>query len=247
MVRGLQVTISGTELSERIADRIRTHETNAIALDERISRRAGDLRFDIRASDGLETFGELQGAHELHRNRVAQLTLLRDGLTRGDIYVLTLADLQAADLVSNASSDDGNRHEPCVFETCRIASVDGVKLTISGHRLHQMLEERMQHHHDRAEWWRREAARTPEEQTEEAPLLPTHMCEAEAGRHVWHAEVLEFIRDHIETGEMYRLGKSDLEFGELLPEKPGWMEQEEHEERTAVGFHLGRMAKRFAV
>jgi hypothetical protein len=183
MVRGLQVTISGTDLSERIADRIRTHETKASAVEERISRRAGDLPFDIRASDGLETFGELQAAHELHRNRVAQLTLLRGGLTGGDIYVLTLADLQAADLLSNASSDDGNRHEPGVVEHCRIGTVDGLRLTISGDRLHRMLEERMQVHRQRAESWRREAERTPEEQTEEAPLLPTHMCEAEAGRH----------------------------------------------------------------
>lgn len=247
MVRGLQVTMSGSELSERIAERIRTHETKVTAVEARISRRAGDLPFDIRANDGLETLGELQAAVELQRNRIAQLTLLRDGLTGGDIYALTLADLQAADLLSNTSSDDGNRDEPGEVQHCRIAPVDGLKLTISGDHLHRMLEDGMHDHRKHAEWWQREAARTPEEQTEEAPLLPVHMCENEAGRHVWHAEVLEFIRDHIETGAMYRLGKSDLEFGELLPAKPGWMEQEEHEERTAVGFHLGRLARRLAV
>ena len=43
---------------------------------------------------------------------------------------------------------------------------------------------------------------------------------------------------------MYRLSEADLAFGELLPEKPGWMEQEECEGRTAVGFQLERLVKR---
>jgi hypothetical protein len=32
-------------------------------------------------------------------------------------------------------------------------------------------------------------------------------------------------------------------FGELLPEKPTWMEQQDYEERTSVGFHLERLTK----
>ena len=55
---------------------------------------------------------------------------------------------------------------------------------------------------------------------------------------------MEFIRDRIESDEVYRLGEADLRFGELLPEKPGWLEQEEYEERTSVGFHLERLSKR---
>ena len=35
-----------------------------------------------------------------------------------------------------------------------------------------------------------------------------------------------------------------LEFGELLPSKPGSIEQEDYEERTAVGFQLERLTKR---
>ncbi len=247
MVRGLQVTISGTALSERIAERIRTHESKAASLEERLSRRAGDLPFDIRAGDGLETFGELQAAHELHRDRAAQLTVLRDGVKGDETYVLTMADLQAADLAQSFSSDDGNRRDADVVEQCSSAPVDGLRVTISGARLEKMLEEGVQVHRDRAEWWKHEAARTPEEQTEDEPLLPTHMCENEAERRVWYAEVLEFLRDHIEPAATYRLGRADLEFGELLPDKPGWMEQEEYEERTAAGFHLGRIAKRIAV
>jgi hypothetical protein len=168
MVRGLQMTISGTALSERIAERIRMHESKAAALEERLSRRVGDLAFDIRASDGLETFGEWQAAHELHRDRAAQLTILRDGLDGDETYVLTVADLQAADLAQRLVRRR-NRQVPSVVEHCSMAPVDGLKVTISGARLEKLLEEGVQVHRERAEWWKREAARTPEEQTEEEP------------------------------------------------------------------------------
>jgi hypothetical protein len=74
--------------------------------------------------------------------------------------------------------------------------------------------------------------------------MPEHICENEAERHEWRVAVLEFIRDRIESAEIYRLGEADLQFGELLPEKPGWLEQVEYEERTSVGFHLERLSKK---
>ena len=46
------------------------------------------------------------------------------------------------------------------------------------------------------------------------------MCTSEAERHEWRADVLGFIRDHIDASEMYQLGEADLAFGELLPEEP---------------------------
>ncbi len=70
------------------------------------------------------------------------------------------------------------------------------------------------------------------------------MCENEALEEEWQAEVLAFIRNSIESEEVYRLGKGDLEFGDLLPEKPGWMKQAESEERTALAFGLERIAKK---
>ena len=42
----------------------------------------------------------------------------------------------------------------------------------------------------------------------------------------------------------YRLGEADLVFGELLPEKPEWIDQEEYEERNRVGFQVERLTKR---
>ena len=45
---------------------------------------------------------------------------------------------------------------------------------------------------------KREQARTTEDQTDEEPLLPEHMCENEAERLEWRADVLELLRDHLE-------------------------------------------------
>src|SRR5207249_3216993 len=85
--------------------------------------------------------------------------------------------------------------------------------------------------------------RAPDQQTEDEPLLPDHICANEAERHDWRADVLTFIRDHVDAAAVYRLGEADLAFAELLPEKQSWLEQEEYEERTSVGFNLERLTK----
>jgi hypothetical protein len=121
--------------------------------------------------------------------------------------------------------------------------IDGLKLTFSGRELRTILDQRVRSHEERADRWTAETLRTADDQTEDEPLLPTHMCGNEAERHAWRAEVLAFIRDHIDAGETYRLGAVDLEFGELLPEKPGWVEQDEYEQRTRIGFNLERLVK----
>jgi hypothetical protein len=121
--------------------------------------------------------------------------------------------------------------------------IDGLRLTIPGEKLRALLEAQIERHKQHADWWESEQTRTPEGQTEEAPLLPDHMCTNEAERHVWRAEVLGFIRDHVEVSETYRLSAADLEFSELLPSAPGWLTQDEYEERTRVGFALERVAK----
>ena len=70
------------------------------------------------------------------------------------------------------------------------------------------------------------------------------MCESEEEREEWRVEVLCFLRDHLDPGATYLLGEADLEFAELLPEKPGSITQEEYEERTGVAFNLERLTKR---
>jgi hypothetical protein len=121
--------------------------------------------------------------------------------------------------------------------------IDGLRLTFTGDELRRQLEERAASHLARAEWWKRERARPVEEQTEEQPCLPEHICENEAEEHEWRAEMLTYIRDHVSAEEVYRLGLADLEFGDLLPPKPGWMEQDDYEERNRVGFSLERLVR----
>lgn len=121
--------------------------------------------------------------------------------------------------------------------------IDGLRLTFSGEELRTLLDQRVRSHEDRADRWTAETSRTAEDETDEAPLLPERMCEHEAERHSWRAALLAFIRDHIDAGETYRLAAADLEYAELLPEKPGWVEQGENEQRTRIGFNLERLVK----
>lgn len=124
--------------------------------------------------------------------------------------------------------------------------IDGLKVTVTGEELQKLLERRAESHRQRAAKWQRELERTPEEEKEEGVFLPEQVCENEAERHEWRAEVLDFLREHLESLEVYRLGEADLEFGELLPEEPGWMEQEEYEERNRIGFELERLGRSVA-
>lgn len=117
--------------------------------------------------------------------------------------------------------------------------IDGLKLTISGEELRALLQAQIRHHQQSAELWTRDQT-TDDDDT---PDLPEEMCSNEAERHAWRAEVLEFIHAHVEPTETYRLGLADLEFGELLPERPGWLAQHEYEERSRVGFALERLTK----
>jgi hypothetical protein len=243
MIRGLHVAIRGEELSERIGERIRIHEATINALDVRLKQREGDQPFDVRGEDGFKTLSELQDERQHYRDRVLLLTLVRDTLAPGELYALSGADLRLAELISpdfkGASEISG---AGCVHAVNN-ATIDGLRLAIRGQELRSLLEQRIHRHQERAEWWKQEQARTPDQQTEEEPLLPDHMCANESERHGWRADVLGFIRDHIDSADTYRLGEADLAFGELLPEKPAWMEQEEYEDRTSVGFNLERLTK----
>jgi hypothetical protein len=122
--------------------------------------------------------------------------------------------------------------------------IDGLKLTFSGEELRGVLDERIADHGARAERWRHERLRTKEDETEDAPLLPDQLCEHEEDRHAWRSAVLTVIRDQIEPGETYRLSAADMEFGELLPLKPGSVEQADYEDRHRHAFQLEQLTKR---
>jgi hypothetical protein len=122
--------------------------------------------------------------------------------------------------------------------------IDGLKMTLTGEELRKLLDTRAAERRRAAARWQSEQERAPETATEDAPLLPDHLCENEAQRLEWRADVLTFLRDHLDPSEIYRLDLSDLETAELLPLKPEWLVQDEFEESTRVGFSLERIAKR---
>jgi hypothetical protein len=97
--------------------------------------------------------------------------------------------------------------------------IDGLKLTFSGDELRTLLEKGIRRHEEEASRWTGEKLRTTEDETEDTPLLPQHICDNEAERHTWRANVLAFVRDHVDAGETYRLSAADLEYGELLPDE----------------------------
>jgi hypothetical protein len=244
MIHGLQVTMTGVELKRRLADRIAIYEDRIRTLDARIAARAGDCDFDLRASDGdLQTFGQLKGEREHYAYRAATLSLLRDSIVTEESYVLGKTDLRLAELISFDHCDDAEIPIAAI-DNPRPATVDGLKLTFRGEELRHCLDERIQVHHARADRWKAELGRTPEDQTEERPLLPSHMCENEAQEETWRAETLTFIREHLEPAAVYRVGEDDLAFAELLPEQPGWLQQLEDEERTGLACQLERLTKR---
>ena len=121
--------------------------------------------------------------------------------------------------------------------------IEGLRLTMTGEELRKRLEERIEEHERAVAHYKEEAKREPDPKDECDFVLPEPMCEYEVQLHTWRAEALAYIREHIEGGEVYRLGAADLEFGEILPAKPGLVAQDEYERDERIGFSLERIAK----
>ena len=247
MIHGLEITLTGDELRGLLAERIQTHEQKVVALDARIHERKGDLPFDVRLEDDFKTVPQLESERRHWAGRASTLSLLRDHIVPVESYTLGKADLRLAELLAGEPNDDFEIAPDAVVGLrmqSRGAAIEGLRLTLPGEEVRSVLAERIQQHRSRAEYWTREQQRTPEEQTEENPLLPEHMCENEAARYTWRAEALEFIREHVDPSAVYLLSAEDVAWGELLPPKPGSLEQEEYEERTGLAFHVERLTKR---
>jgi hypothetical protein len=148
--------------------------------------------------------------------RAGELALLRDHLVQGETYTLSLADLRALDLVGGETTDNAAR------------VVDGLKLTMTGVELRALLVDAAKARVRLADHWKREAARAPDERKPGSKSrLPGRICEKEAERQEWRAEMLNFLRNHVDASATYWLGREDLEFGDLLPEEPDWLEEDE--------------------
>jgi hypothetical protein len=122
--------------------------------------------------------------------------------------------------------------------------IEGLRLTMSGEEVRMLIERRAAEHRAKAERWRGETARTPDDETEDTPLLPEHICENEATRHEWRAERLSFLRDHLDPSEVYRLGEMDLEFAELVPEPPELLGPDDSEDSEILNPDHVRNAER---
>jgi hypothetical protein len=148
--------------------------------------------------------------------RAGELALLRDHLVQGETYTLSLADLRALDLVGGEATDNAGR------------IVDGLKLTMTGVELRTLLVDAAKARVRLADHWKREAARAPDERKpgSKSPL-PGRICEKEAERQEWRAEMLNFMKNHLDPSATYWLGREDLAFGDLLPEEPDWLEEDE--------------------
>jgi hypothetical protein len=241
MLRRLQITMKAEDLKRRIEERVTELEMEAATVDARLQARAGDSPFDVNEEDGYMTVDQLRSDRQRIRDRITQLTLLRHSLVPDATYALSSADLRFAGLVrTRRGLPDGADHW---VDSGRLP-MDGLKLTFTGEELRSLLDMRRNDHEVQAARWRHELTRGPQDQTEDAPLLPDQMCENEAEGEEWRAELCIFIRDHIDVDAVYRLGEKDLKFGDLLPQKPGGMEQAEYEERRGVGFALERIAKK---
>ena len=100
--------------------------------------------------------------------------------------------------------------------------IEGLRLTMTGEELRKRLQDRVKDHERRAAWYKAEAKREADPEDEYDFVLPEHMCEHEEERHSWRAEVLAYIREHIEGGEVAQV---------------------EYEEQHRIGFSLERIAK----
>jgi hypothetical protein len=98
------------------------------------------------------------------------------------------------------------------------------------------------HHRRDAARWQALLDGTPLE-GEEDVQLPAHMCESEVDRHAWRARVFDFLCRHVEVNDTYHLVRQDLGLAELLPARPGSVEQDEYEQRTGLAFQVERLAK----
>lgn len=93
--------------------------------------------------------------------------------------------------------------------------IDGLKLTMSGGELRELLEARIGWHRGRALDYARELQRQDEDESVEI-RLPEHIVEHMRDEHESRADTLALIRDHLIEGELYLLGQEDLIFAEMI-------------------------------
>src|SRR5262245_42976515 len=95
--------------------------------------------------------------------------------------------------------------------------IHGLKLTIPAEELREALTARIEQLEEAVGRYRADLEMDPKDQTDEHPWLPENILENMIDERLGRIAGLELIRDHIVSGEIYLLDKSDLQFAELLP------------------------------
>jgi len=93
--------------------------------------------------------------------------------------------------------------------------IDGLKLTMSGAGLIEMLNTRIRVHHTRA---RDNARLLKDHAAGGGKNMPESVLEREIDQSTDRIEALTLIRNHIVADEVYLLGEFDLRFADLLPD-----------------------------
>ena len=106
--------------------------------------------------------------------------------------------------------------------------IEGLKVDLTADELTRLLEERIDHHQDVAadcdtRRIRLQAVTTPDPDDTDQQLAAAWPAFADnlgrrAERHRDRAAALQFLRDHVVAGEIYRLGEADLGMLQLWPE-----------------------------
>jgi len=125
--------------------------------------------------------------------------------------------------------------------------IDGLKISFTGAELRELLDERAAEYRASAARWHREAKRTSEDQTEDAPLLPQHICKNQVAQDEWRAERLEFLSERVNVSEVYALSLGDLEYVELMPAEPEMLGPYDFDDDIDDESDLGPYVKRIGM
>ena len=105
MVEGLKLDVRAEELIARLDERVSAHRAKADAYGAQL-RRLGEIGPDPEDDNVVaELRGRgsprrsLEQKHQLHTQRAALLTFMRDHLVAGEIYRLSEEDLRFAELL----------------------------------------------------------------------------------------------------------------------------------------------------
>lgn len=134
MIRGLRIAMRGSELMNKITERIRAHELTVEKHNARLKEREKDMSFDVRPEDDYKTVGDLERERDQYRDRVTHLTLLRDNVMASETYLLSRADLRVSDLLSTRA-DPGMDMDESWIPTDDDRAIHGLKLTIDGEQV----------------------------------------------------------------------------------------------------------------